>query len=107
MTNHLSSIADLEVIGKDTVRKEAEQAIEEAISIFDQVDLRLFDFNSIFIDYRLLGVVLLVCHFTKVASLTAYFDVRNISWMARKIRNIALRLVLIRVVCQKENVNET
>ncbi len=38
MTNHLSSIADLEVIGKDTVRKEAETAIDEAISIFDQVN---------------------------------------------------------------------
>ena len=42
MTNHLSSIAELEVIGKDTVRKEAEQAIDEAIAIFDQVNWDLF-----------------------------------------------------------------
>ncbi len=37
MTNHLAKVADLEMIGKDTVRKEAEQAIDEAISIFEQV----------------------------------------------------------------------
>jgi len=37
MTNHLARVADLEFVGKDKVRSEAEKAIDEAISIFDQL----------------------------------------------------------------------
>ena len=40
MTNHLARVADLEFVGKDKIRSEAEKAIDEAISIFDQVNLR-------------------------------------------------------------------
>lgn len=36
MTNHLAKVADLEFVGKETIRKEAEKAINEAISIFEQ-----------------------------------------------------------------------
>ena len=42
MTNHLAKVADLEFVGKDTIRKEAEKAIDEAISIFDEVNNSLF-----------------------------------------------------------------
>ena len=38
MTNHLAKVADLEFVGKDTIRKEAEKAIDEAISIFEEVN---------------------------------------------------------------------
>ena len=37
MTNHLARVADLEFVGKDTIRKEADKAIDEAITIFEQV----------------------------------------------------------------------
>ena len=37
MTSHLAKVADLEFVGKETIRKEAEAAIDEAISLFEQV----------------------------------------------------------------------
>ena len=42
MTNHLARVADLEFVGKDKIRKEAEEAVDEAISIFEQVFYCLF-----------------------------------------------------------------
>ena len=42
MTNHLARVADLEFVGKDKIRKEAEEAVDEAISIFEQVFCCLF-----------------------------------------------------------------